>query len=133
MPHATNRIAFLSARQSDHPLLAAYGQLVATELALKDYSAGWPKERHDVPKLLDDLGDPGLTSLSVQLRAELSAIPCTDLSGNAAMIRSNKYPDLRYTRHANDHQGGTTDENLRNLVNVVDEIITQLRAKGVAI
>lgn len=132
MPHATNRIAFLSARQSDHPLLAAYGQLVATELALKDYSAGWPKG-HDVPKLLDDLGDPGLMSLSIQLRAELSAIPCTDISGNAATIRPDKYPELRYTQHANDHQGGTTDENLLNLVNVVDEIITQLRAKGVAI
>ncbi|MEW6288386.1 MAG: hypothetical protein AB1545_00895 [Thermodesulfobacteriota bacterium] len=134
MPHTMNRRAFLSARHSDQPLLAAYGQLVATELALKDHhhSAGWPKG-HDVPGLLGDLGDPGLTALGAQLRAELSAIPCTDTSGNTATVRPHKYPELRYTQHENDHTGGTTDANLLNLVKVVEDIIVQLRAKGVAI
>ncbi len=132
MPHTMNRKAFLSAKNSGEPLMAAYGQLVATELALKDHSTIWPKG-HDVIKLLDDLNDPGLTSLGALLRTELSAVPCTTTSGKPAMVRPEKYPELRYTQHQNDHTGGTSDAHLLKLVQVVEEIITQLRAKGVAI
>ena len=131
MPHTVNRTAFLSAKKSGQPLLSAYGQLVATELALKDHAC-W-KNGHDVPKMLDELSDPGLNSLSLQLRALLAAIPCTDISGNAATVRPNIYPDLRYARHASDHAGGTTDVHLQNLIVTVEDIIVQLRAKGVAI
>jgi len=132
MSHTMNRSAFLSAKQSGQPLLAAYGQLVAAELALKDHAAAWPKG-HDVPKMLDELDDPGLTALGAQLRARLSAIPCTDISGNAATVRPNNYPELRYAQHANDHAVGTTDAHLLILVRIVEDIIIQLRAKGVAI
>lgn len=133
MAHMMNRKAFLSAKDSSHPLLSAYGQLVATELALKDHSArAWPKG-HDVPKLLDDFADPGLTALGAQLRAELLAIPCTDISGNKAPVRPDKYPELRYTQHAEDHLGGATEANLLNLVKIVEDIIIQLRTKGVTI
>ncbi len=132
MPHAMNRAAFLAARNSDQPLLSAYGQLVATELALKDNSSIW-RRGHDVPSMLDDLGDSGITALSMQLRVNLSAIPCTDLSGNAASVSPDKYPNLRYARHVNDHAGGTTDVDLQDLVYTVEDIIVQLRAKGVAI
>jgi hypothetical protein len=132
MPHAMNRKAFLSAKNSGEPLMAAYGQLVATELALKDHSTVWPKG-HDVVNLLDDLNDPGLTSLGALLRTELSVVPCTTIAGGAAMVRPEKYPDLRYTQHQNDHTGGTTDAHLLRIVQIVEEIIIQLRNRGVAI
>lgn len=132
MPHAFNRLAFLAAKASGQPLLSAYCQLVATELALKDHSASWPKG-HDVPKMLEDFSDPGLTALSVQLRAHLSGIPCTDISGNSSVISSNKYPELRYAHHVNDRSGGITDAHLVNLVETVEDIIIQLRTKGVTI
>ena len=81
MSHTMNRTAFLSAKHSEHPLLSAYGQLVATELALKDNAVSWPRG-HDIPKMLADLADSGLTALSIQLQIALTAIPCTDQSGN---------------------------------------------------
>ena len=83
--------------------------------------------------MLDNFSDPGLTALSAQLRVNLAAIPCTDISGNAATVKPSKYPDLRYARHVSDHAGGTTDVHLQNLVVTVEDIIVQLRAKGVAI
>lgn len=132
MAHITNRRAFLAAKESGQPLLAAYGQLVAAELALKDHAAAWPKG-HDLPKLLDDFGDPGLTALGAQLRVGLSAVPCTANSGNAATVRPDKYPELRYVHHENDYAGGVTDISLLNLVKVVEDIIVQLRIKGVTI
>lgn len=129
-----NRNSFLSARHSGQPLLSAYGQLVATELALKDHAPIWPRgAKHDISGLLDDLGDPGLTALGAQLRTELSSIPCTGITGTVTIVGSNKYPDLRYARHANDHAGGVTDVALQNLVTVIEDIIAQLRIKGVAI
>lgn len=132
MPHAVNRSAFLAAKSSDQPLLSAYCQLVATELTLKDNSATWPKG-HDVPKMLDDFSDPGLTALSAQLRTHLSAVPCTDISGNPSTVSASKYPELRYAHHVNDRAGGTTDTHLQNLVRTVEDIIMQLRIQGVAI
>jgi hypothetical protein len=106
--------------------------LVATELTLKDRSGAWGR-KHDVPQMLDDLGDPGLTALGMQLRTGLSSVPCTDLSGNQAMVRPQAFPDLRYARHENDYAGGTTNANLQNLVQTVDDIIVQLQARGIAI
>jgi len=132
MPHVVNRSAFLAARGCGHVLLTAYGLLVATELGLKDHSGAWGKS-HDVPQMLDDIGDPGLTALGTALRTALAAIPCTDIRGNPASVPGHKYPHLRYARHANDHAGGTTDAHLRSLVQTVDDIIVQLRAKGVAV
>lgn len=132
MPHVVNRSAFLAARGCGHVLLSAYGLLVATELGLKDHSGAWGK-RHDVPQMLDDLGDPGLTALGAALRTVLTAIPCTDILGNLAHVPGNKYPHIRYARHKNDHVGGTTDAHLHVLVQTVDDIIVQLRAKGVAV
>jgi hypothetical protein len=134
MAHRINRKAFLSAKHSSHPLLSAYGQLVATELALKDHATEWPRgKRHDIPALLDDLCDPGLTALGAQLGLELAAILCTKTSGNSAPIQPSNYPELRYARHDSDYNGGTTNMHLLNLVKVIEDIIVQLRAKGVAI
>lgn len=132
MPHAINRAAFLAAKNSGQPLLSAYGQLVATELALKDNSPTWLKG-HDVPKMIDDLADPGLTALSAQLRVQLSDVPCTDISGNTAPVSSHNYPTLRYAHHLNENAGGITDGQLQNIISTVEDIIVQLRAKGVAI
>ena len=132
MPHAMNRSAFLAARNSGQPLLSAYGQLVATELALKDNATTW-RRGHDVPQMLDDLSDPGLTALSALLRVQLSAIPCTDTTGNTAPVNPSNYPTLRYSHHVNDNAGGIPTSHLQNLVGTVEDIIVQLRVKGVAI
>lgn len=132
MPHVANRNAFLAARNCGHPLLCAYGLLVATELALKDQSGQW-KKKHDIPQMLTDLGDPGLTGLVSQLRADLSSIPCTNIEGLPDTARPQVYPDLRYARCANDHPGGATDADFRKLVEVVNDIIIQLGKKGVPV
>jgi len=134
MSHSINRIAFLSAQHCGHPLLSVYGQLVATELALKDYAGAWSQRKgHDIPAMLDDWDDPGLTALSAQLREELSVIPCTNNLGNAAVIAPAKYPELRYARLVGDYENGVADEQLVQLATVVGDIILQLRNKGVAI
>ena len=130
MPHTVNRKAFLAASICGHPLLTAYGMLVATELALKDKSGHW-KKKHDIPQMLADLGDPGITGLVSQLRADLSSIPCTNLDGLPDMTRPQVYPDLRYARCANDHTGGTTDTDIQKVVKTVSDIIIQLRKKGI--
>jgi hypothetical protein len=132
MHHTVNRNAFLAARNCGHLLLSAYGLLVATELALKDHAPRW-KKGHNVPGFLDEFSDPGLTALGVNLRDALSAIRCTGLDGAEMPIRDNMYPELRYARHSNDFAGGLTDTHLQSLVQMVEDIIRQLRAKGVAI
>lgn len=132
MPHAVNRSAFLAVVGCGQPLLSAYGLLVATELGLKDHAATW-QGGHNVPKMLDAYNDPGLTALGAQLRADLTAIPCTDLKGNQAPAAVNRYPDLRYARHADDFAGGATDADFQKLVQTVQDILVQLRAKGVAV
>jgi len=83
--------------------------------------------------MLDDLSDPGLTALSAQLRVQLSGVPCTDQSGNASPVSPNNYPTLLYSHHVNDNTEGITDAHLQNLVSTVEDIIVQLRAKGIAI
>ncbi len=134
MSHSMNRKAFLSAQHCGHPLLSVYGQLVATELALKDHADQWPRGKgHDIPALLNDLEDPGLTALGAQLREELRVIPCTNNSGNAAIIAPAKYPELRYARLVGDYENGVADEQLVKLATVVGDIILQLRNKGVAL
>ena len=132
MPHAINRKAFLSINNPDEPLVTAYCQLVATELALKDHAAQWPSG-HDLLQLLNNLNDPGLVSLGASLRTELSAVPCTTIKGDTAMVRPDRYPELRYTQHQNDYTGGATDEQLRNIVQIVEDVIKQLRYSGVTI
>jgi hypothetical protein len=132
MAHKVNRNAFLAAKGCGHALLSAYGQLIATELALKDQTGIWGKG-HDIAQMLDDMNDPGLTALGTQLRTRLSAIPCTTKQGKSAIIRQHMYPELRYARHINDHVGGTTDAHLDSLVQVVEDIIVQLHGKGISI
>jgi hypothetical protein len=132
MAHIVNRNAFLAVRSCGEPLLIAYGLLVATELALKDNSGAWGK-RHDIPQMLDELRDPGLTALGAQLRAGLSSIPCTDVSGNSSVVRSKAYPDLRYARCISDHAGGATNPHIENIIRTVDDIIIQLRGKGIGV
>ena len=132
MSHAVNRTAFLTAKGCGHQLLSAYGLLVATEIALKDHSGCWRK-KHDVPQMLDDLLDTGLTALGVTLRTSLSAIPCTDITGGQASVPGNNYPYMRYALHENDFAGGVTDAHLGAIIQTEEDIIAQLRAKGVAV
>lgn len=132
MPHTVNRNAFLAARGCGHPLLAAYGLLVATELALKDKDRVW-NMRHNVPQMLVGYNDPGLTALGTALSVALNAIPCTNLDESQGTIPASNYPYLRYACHASDYTGGTTDTHLQSLVQTVEDIILQLRANGVEV
>jgi len=132
-----NITSFLSANISIYPLLSAYGQLAALELALKDYfnvqKNQW-QGGHDVPQLLADLLDSGTISLSTQLRTKISSIPCTDNKGNHSQIRPDKYPDLRYVRHKNDFfTHGVSDKELEGLVLLIKQIISAVRNLGVKI
>ncbi len=131
MPHTINRAAFLSARTSGHPLLAAYCMLVAVELALKDADPTWRKG-HNVPQLLTQQNDPGLTSLAAQLESNLQNIPCTiGPTTVSAPVRKDNYPELRYMRHVDDHADGIGNKPLLDLLNTIDDIVTQLRARTI--
>jgi hypothetical protein len=132
MAHRVNRRAFLAVRGTGEPLLAIYGLLVAAELALKDHSGAWEK-KHDVPQMLDDLADPGLTALGATLRILLASVPCTSSDGNPATVPANSYPHLRYARHADDYAGGVSNIHLNNLTTIAEDLLGQLRAKGVAV
>lgn len=132
MSHVVNRTAFLAAKGCGHHLLSAYGLLVATEIALKDSAGVWQKG-HDIPQMLDDLAEPGLTALGARLRTSLTAIPCTERNGGTATVPADKYPHIRYAHHVNDHAGGVTDAHLEALIQTAEDIIAQLGAKGVAV
>ena len=133
MPHAHNRAAFLSVKGCGHTLLEIYGQLVAVELALKDHSAQWLCG-HDVPRMLTELNDAGLTAVAVELGTELQAQHCTGIDGLCSQARSNKYTDLRYLRHESDFgTGHSTDAGLQKLLDAVQQVIKQLPQAGVSI
>lgn len=79
-------------------------------------------------------GGCGLNSLSVQLANRLGQLACTDKAGAASWVSAWNYPVLRYLRHESDFGPGTaTDASLQQLLQVVDDIIAQLHAQGVAI
>ena len=99
----------------------------------KDHSAQWLRG-HNVPGMLTELNDAGLTAVAVELGTELQAQHCTDRYGQCSQPRSCKYPDLRYLRHESDFgTGHSTDAGLQKLLDAVQQVIKQLPQAGVSI
>ena len=127
MPHLYNKQAFGNAAASSSLLLSLYCSLVVIELAIKDYSAPWPKG-HRIIEWLTSLGEP---SLAQQLRSALMALQCTDRSGNQSPVSGDQYPDLRYLRHHSDFANMTTDAQLQDALDIVGSINQALQRQGV--
>lgn len=135
MPHAYNRQSFMAASNCGKPLLEVYAKLVVVELALKDHSVEWCRG-HDIPGMLTTLASAvdGINSLSMQLTTALNRQPCTDKGGTASTVSASRYPDLRYLRHEDDFGAGMAkDSDLLQLVQVIDDVIEQLRKGGISI
>lgn len=137
MPHSTNIRSFVSAANSQDPLLRAYCGLVALELAIK-HEVGLSD--HDVVHGLNKLRGAkaidtkawtavSLLTLTNKLRTDLVAIHVNGVDGMARTAPANSYPYLRYCRFAED--GWTTphtaESELTTLANTVQQIRTFLR------
>jgi len=113
------------------PLLGLYCSLVDLELALKNHfwGGGW-RRGHRVIEWVAELGE---AALSVHMENCIAALQCTALTGAAAAVAGNSYPDLRYLRHADDFAGTSTDQQLQAALQAVDDVKNALRAQGVAV
>jgi hypothetical protein len=138
MPHIYNRRAFGSVvryvfgpADDDDPLrlLALYCALVRLELALKDHDASFRRKGHDVCGMLENLGIA--TALVVQLRTRLQTLQCVRLDGGSGTVRPDRYPDLRYLRHASDFPGESTTQQLEHALDVLRDIEDELTSRGI--
>jgi hypothetical protein len=134
-------IAAFLPKAASPPLLRIYGGLVGAELALKRaLGARAHGLSHDVPTMLllfaqSKAGTPAatqLTTLSGQLSTKLGAIVCEGLKGGAQSVPPDKYPYIRYLRHASDGLTGATctDVAINDLVLTCDQLIAELTAQG---
>ena len=137
MPHDYNKEAFgRIGNDSNNPLCAVYCSLVVLELAIKDhfYTPGnpdsWKTGHRIIHWLTDNLNE---SSLGTQLDNKLAALCCTDKNGNETMVDANKYPDLRYLRHEQDFAGTSTDAELREVMDIIQDIQAHLRMKGIIV
>jgi len=138
MSHSYNRKAFKLAfllNGNGSILLSIYSKLVCIELALKDdqqiKTQKWPATSHNISGLLNNLN---LNSEGIKFNNALKKIKCTDIKGkNLESIKETNYPALRYMNHDSDISGGSTDLDLTELNIIIDDIILQMKSKGVVI
>jgi hypothetical protein len=134
MPHDYNKEAFgRIGNDSSNPLCAVYCSLVVLELAIKDYfytpdNANSWKTGHSIVQWLTNLDE---SSLGSQLENKLFALRCTDINGDEARVKANKYPDLRYLRHEQDFPGTSTDAGLRDVMDIIQDIQVRLKMRGI--
>jgi hypothetical protein len=132
MAHRYNQQSFqVGASNYSNPLLCLYCSLVVLELSIKDYfhaSGSWKSGHHIIDWLTTDLGE---TSLGIQLESKLSALFCTHKSGCEVTVNANSYPDLRYLRHEADFPGKSTDNQLKEALEIIKDIRTSLITKGI--
>ncbi|WP_369914797.1 hypothetical protein AB8810_20580 [Xanthomonas sp. NCPPB 3005] len=139
--YSYNRDGFTSA--GAHHLKAAYCNLVAIELALKEF-LGKINTRsnggHNVPDLLQQYASgagPGnagnVNALATQLSGALNALWCQDRGGIAVNVPASCYPYLRYLRHNSDgwESDYSTDDDMQNLANIVSSTRALLKTAGV--
>jgi hypothetical protein len=131
MPHQYNRHAFQGGITSPDVLLSAYCALVDLELGIKDHfvAGGW-RAGH---RIIDWVAELGEGALAVQLAGKLGSLRCTGRDGNVAPVAGNAYPDVRYIRHESDFAGMSTDDELREVVDVVSDIRAALKGRGVSL
>lgn len=140
MAHMYNRRAFgLAANGQPTALLCElYVRLVHLELALKDHrpaSVQYGTKGHDVPGMLDDLQADSQRLVDghkiTTLRSRLAALRCTVQSGATATVRADKYPDVRYLVHSSDASGGSSDENIRDVLDIIRDIERVLKSHSI--
>lgn len=140
MAHTYNRRAFgLAASGQPTALLCElYVRLIHLELALKDQrpaSVQYGQKGHDVPGLLDDLEVNSQRLVDghkiTTLRSRLSALRCTSQSGATAPVRAEKYPDVRYLVHSSDAPGGSSDDNIRDVLDIIRDIERVLKSHSI--
>jgi hypothetical protein len=132
MPHSYNQQSFqVGASNSSNPLLCLYCSLVVLELSIKDHfhqSGPWKKGHCIIDWLTVSLGE---TSLGTQLDSKLSALYCTYKDGTEVNVKANSYPDIRYLRHEADFPGKSTDNQLKEALEIIKDIRTSLITKGI--
>lgn len=136
MQHTVNRAAFLKL-DTNSPILRLYCRLVALELLLKDHaraaSGSW-LAGHDVVSMAREVAvDVGLHQQATIVDRWLSALWCTGRDGTAKLVTSQSYPDIRYLRHRSDFTASSSaDVDLNNALLALDDLIRELRLRGVA-
>ncbi len=136
MPHSYNQQSFKTgASDSSNPLLCLYCSLIVLELSIKDHfhrsgSGSWKTGHNIIDWLTNELGE---TSLGTQLDSKLSALYCTCRDGTEVNVVANRYPDIRYLRHENDFPGKSTDDQLREVLEIIKDIKTSLTNKGISL
>jgi hypothetical protein len=129
MPHNYNRVAFQGGIAGVNALLSLYCSLVDLELALKNHF--WPNRWRGGHAIIDWITELGEAALAAQLVGRLAHLQCTGGDGTVTAVAGNSYPGMRYLRHEQDWPGASTDTQLREALDVVDDVKTALRAKGV--
>ncbi|MEH1832423.1 MAG: hypothetical protein V7L29_10180 [Nostoc sp.] len=134
MPHSYNQKSFqFGTSNPSNPLLCLYCSLVVLELSIKDYfhqSSSWKNGHYIIDWLTTDLGE---TSLGRQLESKLSALYCTHRNGSEVNVDGNRYPDIRYLRHEADFPGKSTDNQLKEALEIIKDIRTSLISKGISL
>jgi hypothetical protein len=134
MPHSYNQQSFkLGMANQSNPLLCLYCSLVVLELAIKDHfrqSGSWKRGHCIIDWLTNDLGE---TSLGTQLESKLSALYCTHRDGSEVNVDANRYPDIRYLRHETDFLGKSTDNQLKEALEIIKDIKTSLISRGISL
>jgi hypothetical protein len=134
MPHSYNQQSFkLGMANQSNPLLCLYCSLVVLELAIKDHfrqSGSWKRGHCIIDWLTNDLGE---TSLGTQLESKLSPLYCTHRDGSEVNVDANRYPDIRYLRHETDFLGKSTDNQLKEALEIIKDIKTSLISRGISL
>ena len=135
MSHRYNQRVFANADLAS-PLLYSYIRLVGIELALKNWDrANWSLG-HQIDSMIAGLGKPALQALAQRLSGILTRLWCEQKGGGAALGSSSSYPTIRYLRHASDFLGSseaTSDSDLVDLKNAVDDLADELKREGIFI
>jgi hypothetical protein len=134
MPHSYNQQSFKTGTSdSSNPLLCLYCSLIVLELSIKDHlhrSGSWKTGHSIIDWLTNELGE---TSLGTQLESKLSALYCTHKNGSEVNVDANRYPDIRYLRHETDFPGKSTDDQLKEALEIIKDIRTSLTSKGISL
>ncbi|MHC0068783.1 hypothetical protein ACWATR_38985 [Nostoc sp. UIC 10890] len=134
MPHSYNQKSFqVGGSNPSNPLLCLYCSLVVLELSIKDHLSqfgSWKTGHCIIDWLTTELGE---TSLGTQLESKLSALYCTHRNGSEVKVDANRYPDIRYLRHEADFPGKSTDNQLKEALEIIKDIRTSLISKGISL
>jgi hypothetical protein len=130
--HLTNRRIFAEF-DSEHPVIRLYGTLVALELSLKDSDATNFNLKHDVCQMAVSSfpANSSIAAAATTLHGDLSALSCSGLKGSASIVRSDKYPDLRYIRFDSDFDlPASSDADIARALSSLGTLVDELRKEG---